>query len=41
MQFSLDSDMVFRNKSPDSEPMVFVPQIDWNDFKEPNIIDAF
>lgn len=41
MQFGLDSDMVFRNQSMGAEPMVFMPQIDWDNFKEPNIIDAF
>jgi hypothetical protein len=41
MQFGLDSDMVFGNQSPGSVPLVFMPQIDWGNFKEPNIIDAF
>jgi hypothetical protein len=41
MQFRLDSDMAFSHLSPGAEPMVFMPQIDWDNFKEPNIIDAF
>ena len=41
MKFDLDSEMVFSNLSPDSEPMVFMPDVDWADFKAPNIIDAF
>ena len=41
MKFDLDSEMVFSNLSSGSEPMVFMPDVDWADFKAPNIIDAF
>jgi len=41
MKFDLDSEMVFSNISTGSEPMVFMPDIDWADFEQSSIIDAF
>jgi hypothetical protein len=41
MTFDLDSEMVFMNRSPGSEPVVFMPDVNWEEHKEPSIIDAF
>ena len=40
MQLTIDSDMrVIQAESPD--PLVFIPDIDWQAFTAPNIIDAY
>jgi hypothetical protein len=38
---TVDSDMAYQVREQDAEPLVFLPQIDWATFSEPNIIDAF
>ena len=41
MRFTLDSEMKFEADDPGAEPLVFMPQVDWAHFSEPNIIDAY
>ncbi|HET6443417.1 MAG TPA: hypothetical protein VFI27_02465 [candidate division Zixibacteria bacterium] len=41
MSFTLSSEMELTDRSPGSDPMVFMPDIDWDNFREPTIIDAF
>jgi hypothetical protein len=41
MRFTLDSEMRFSVDDPGAEPLVFMPQVDWTNFSEPNIIDAY
>jgi hypothetical protein len=41
MRISLDSDMQDPVYDEGAEPLVFSPQVDWQSFAEPNIIDAY
>ena len=41
MHLTVDSDMRYQVSETGAEPLVFQPQIDWSNFTEPNIIDAF
>jgi hypothetical protein len=41
LEITVDSEMGFEVLSEGAEPLVFSPQIDWNTFKQANIIDAF
>jgi hypothetical protein len=41
MRISLGSDMQAPVHDEGADPLVFMPQIDWQSFKEPNIIDAY
>jgi hypothetical protein len=38
---TLDSDMNFKIGSENAEPLVFSPQVNWESFSDPNIIQAF
>ena len=38
---TIDSDMSFSVREDGAEPLVFMPQVDWETFAEPNIIDAY
>jgi hypothetical protein len=40
-QIELDSRLNFRVKPEAAHPMVFTPQVDWEAFHDPNIIDAY
>jgi hypothetical protein len=33
--------MRFINRMPGSEPMVFMPDVNWDELEDPSIIDAF
>jgi len=37
----LDSDMNFRIGPQGAEPLIFSPQVDWQSFTDPNILQAF
>ena len=41
MHFVVDSQMNYQVKAGGGEPLVFMPNIDWKTFAEPNIIDAY
>ena len=40
LHMTVNSDMRYQVREQDAEPLVFLPQIDWTNFTEPNIIDA-
>lgn len=37
----MDSELGYRVEEAGAEPMVFSPQVDWQEFDEPNIIHAY
>jgi hypothetical protein len=37
----MDSDLKYQVEDKGAYPLVFQPQIDWESFTEPNIIDDF
>jgi len=37
----VDSDMHYQVREADAHPLVFMPDIDWPSFTEPNIIHAY
>jgi hypothetical protein len=41
MRITVGSDMEVSVHDEGAEPLVFMPQIDWETFAEPNIIDAY
>ena len=41
MTIIIDSEMEFSVSDKGAEPLVFMPQVDWETFAEPNIIDAY
>jgi len=41
MFIEVDSAMQYRVVEEGAEPLIFLPQIDWEKFSEPNIIDAY
>lgn len=41
MRMTLDSELVHQVHEGGDEPLVFEPQVDWETFAEPNIIDAY
>jgi len=41
MQLEIDSELRCLGKNEGSEPLVFMPDIDWKAFREPNIIHAY
>jgi hypothetical protein len=41
MQITVDSDMNMTDYDGAAEPLVFMPQVDWTTFTEPNILDAY
>jgi hypothetical protein len=41
MRMTLNSDMKLSAVDEGSEPLVFVPQVDWAQFSGPNIIDVY
>jgi hypothetical protein len=41
MHITVDSDMEVSVHDEGADPLVFMPQIDWDTFAEPNIIDAY
>jgi hypothetical protein len=41
IHFSLDSNLNFQVKSEGANPLVFEPTVEWETFREPNIIDGY
>ncbi len=41
IQIAVDGDMRYRVQTPDAEPLIFEPDLDWATFAEPNIIHAY
>jgi hypothetical protein len=41
MTIALDSDMKYSVSEDEAEPLVFMPQVDWETFAEPNIIEVY
>ena len=41
MRLTLDRDLAVLDQDQGSAPLVFMPQVDWETFTEPNIIDAY
>jgi hypothetical protein len=37
----MDSDLNYRLADADARPLVFMPDLDWGSFREPNIIHAY
>jgi hypothetical protein len=41
IELVVDSDLNYRIEHGGPNPLVFEPEIDWNKFKDPNIIDGY
>jgi hypothetical protein len=41
MGITITSDLDYTVDDPDCRPMIFVPEVDFKNLKEPSIIDAF
>ena len=41
MRITVDSDMRYEVHNPGADPLVFMPDVDWQTFTEPNIIHAY
>ncbi len=41
LHIELDSNLNYRIAEKDAKPLVFMPDIDWQSFREPNIIHAY
>ena len=41
IEITVDSEMGYQVHTEGAEPLVFSPHVDWNTFKQANIIDAF
>jgi len=41
LHLEIDSELGFRVEQAGAEPLVFVPQVDFDKLEEPSIIDAF
>jgi hypothetical protein len=41
LHIDLDSDMKFSVREREANPLVFMPDVDWNTFAEPNITRAY
>jgi len=41
MHITIDSDMRVSVHEPDVHPLVFMPDVDWNNFAERTIIDSY
>jgi len=41
MELVVDSDLNYRIVKGGSSPLVFEPDIDWSEFKDPTIIDGY
>jgi hypothetical protein len=41
LQIEVDSQLKYRVQPEAAQPLVFTPQIDWQAFHDPNIIDAY
>jgi hypothetical protein len=41
ISIDIDSELDFSVSDPDSQPLIFVPMVDFSTLQAPNIIDAF
>jgi len=41
LHFTLDSNMQVSVRETDAKPLVFMPDVDWQNFSEETIIDAY
>jgi len=41
MSMTISSSMQLIARDADADPLVFMPQVDWNSFTDPNIIHAY
>jgi hypothetical protein len=41
MHITVDSDMRYEAHDAGADPLVFMPDVDWQTFTEPNIIHAY
>ena len=41
MRLTLDRDLTVLDQAPGAAPLIFMPDVDWETFTEPNIIDAY
>ena len=41
LQIEVDSQLKYRVQPGNAHPMVFMPQVDWETFHDPNIIGAY
>jgi hypothetical protein len=41
MRLTLDRDLAVLDQDHDAAPLIFMPNVDWDTFTEPNIIDAY
>ena len=41
LRFEMDGVMNYRLEDTDARPLVFMPDLDWDHFEEPNIIHAY
>ena len=41
MEFVVDSELDYRIERGGTSPLIFEPDIDWSEFKDPTIIDGY
>jgi hypothetical protein len=41
LKYRVQPDVVAQSAQQIAQPMVFTPQVDWEAFRDPNIIDAY
>jgi hypothetical protein len=41
IRIEIDNELNYRVSDPDSDPLVFVPMVDFGKLKDPSIIDTF
>jgi hypothetical protein len=41
LHIEVDSQLKYRVREEAARPLVFTPQVDWEAFRDPNIIDAY
>jgi hypothetical protein len=41
LRFEMDSALNYRLADPAAQPLMFAPDVDWSQLKEPNIIHAY
>jgi hypothetical protein len=41
LHLEMDGAMNYRLDDPAAQPLMFVPEVDWNHFEDPNIIHAY
>jgi len=41
MHLTVDSELAWRVEEEDARPLIFEPDLDWQEFGKPNIIDDY